>query len=201
MDITNYNSVSTFMWLNHFDCILHAAAYTNLTKAEEIEAVRCIEVNVIGTQNICKVRNKLSSIKNEKKPIIYISSDYVEVSHPCVYAQTKLLGEKLLDSRKDLIIRTSFKARGTWHELSGYTQVPHPVITNADWADVIAKKIYGKIISKGMKEGGLIRVGTEAKSLLSLAKQENEKVNTIDIETMSFLCGYKYPDDCSMKLD
>src|SRR3989344_9142008 len=53
---------------SQYDKIILAAAYTDVPKAE-VERKLAIEINVFGARNVAKVFNK--------KPIVYISTDYV----------------------------------------------------------------------------------------------------------------------------
>ena len=73
----------------------------------------------------------------------------------------------------------------------------HPVYTNADWTDIIAKKIV-KAIKKDLT--GIVSVGTKRKTLKDLAVQEFKDVGEISVETADTLLGYHYPRDCCMEI-
>lgn len=116
MDITDINSVSSFIKSNNPDAVIHCAAYTAVDKAEENEAV-CMKVNVDGTQNIANVCKELDI------PMMYFSTDYVfngegeeafkvfdKTGPISIYGKSKLLGENALRDtlKKFFIIRISW---------------------------------------------------------------------------------------------
>lgn len=172
------------------DIVIHAAAYTNLTKAEE-NKIDCFDVNVTGTEKVANFARQ-----NQAK-LVYISSDYVtqDPSKLCHYAFTKKVGESMC-LKSDLIIRTSFKERGTWGK-DALTKVFHPVWTNADWVDVIAPKIV-EAIKKDMS--GVVNIGTEIKLLKDLAQQDYPYVELFPVNEADKLVGYYYPRNTTMKL-
>ena len=171
------------------DIIIHAAAYTNVSKAE-VEKHDCQYINVEATRRVSKLAYKINA------KMVYVSSDYVNVEPMGFYAFTKLSGEAFISKRKGMIIRTSFKSRGTWgpDKLSG---VFHPVYTNADWTDVIAGKIVDAICED---KRGIVNIGTERKTLLDLAVQEYPEVKVIPVEEADTKLGYIYPRDTCMEL-
>ena len=171
------------------DIIIHAAAYTDVAKAEE-EKHDCQYLNVEATRRVSKLAYEL------KAKMVYVSSDYVDVEPMGFYAFTKKAGESFVSKRTGLIIRTSFKSRDTWGEekLKG---VFHPVYTNADWADVIAEKIVDAVCDD---KTGLIRIGTERKTLKELALQEYPDVIEIPVEEADTKLGYIYPRDTSVDI-
>jgi dTDP-4-dehydrorhamnose reductase len=90
------------------DLVLHAAAWTDVDRAEEHPA-EAERVNVIGTRNVVALG----------APVVYFSTDYVfdgakrdpyvesdEPSPSSVYGRTKLLGER--EIRDGWIVRTSW---------------------------------------------------------------------------------------------
>ena len=180
------------MWHNP-DLVLNLAAYTDVPKAETAEGRdKCVRTNIMGSKFVCEAAHY-----NGAK-VIYISTDYVypgtegnysvsDVSPLGAYGMTKYIGEWFCDPKKDLIIRTSMKARGTWGE-NAYTKVIDPVWTNADWIDVIAEKILE-----------VINLGTERKLLADLAREDYPWVELVDHISMEM--PYEYPKDCSMVLD
>lgn len=209
MDITNYASTLRSFITFKPDLIIHAAAYTNLVRAEGDNAPHCIYTNLLGTNNIVSARNEFDynyrNINKPSVPIIFISSDYVEAPSPCVYTMTKILGEKLL-RKDDIIVRTSFKPRGTWDPMSGYPEVPHPVYTNAGFVDEIASLLYKRIdwyIKNNMTDNNyrIWRIGLPAHTLYDMAVTENPDVVKSSVSSVSLKCGYEYPSDTTMDLD
>ena len=177
-----------FLFTWHPDVIIHAGAYTNVPEAQRTSnKVLVYETNVVGSERVKHFANLVGA------KVVYISTDYAEnPDENNFYTQTKLDGEKF----GDMVIRTSFKNRGTWGE-NALKKVFHPVHTNADWTDIIASKVL-EAIKKF--DAGIIRVGTEPKTLLDLARQEYPEVETIPGEEADRLLGYDYPRDCRMNL-
>ena len=97
-------------------------------------------------------------------------------------------------ARTDLVIRTSFLPRGTWGKGRRQLQsVFSEVYPSKDWVDVIAT-----LIVKHMKKKGILNIGTEKKTLKSLAIEDFSNVGIIDPSDLDL--GYEYPTDCSMVL-
>jgi dTDP-4-dehydrorhamnose reductase len=180
--------------------IVHCAAYTDVPGAETPEGrLEANRINIHGTKNIAHAAHYFGA------KVIHISTDYVyggtgnhyvgDGTYPTsYYGITKLVAESFMDS-EDLVIRTTLKGRGTWGK-DAYTKVLHPVRTNGDFADVIAEKIT-KAICDGMK--GTVNLGTEEKFLLDLAVEDYPEVEIMDVNLVDV--PYKYPRDCTMKLD
>jgi len=183
------------------DIIINLAAYTDVAGAETAKGRdTAVRTNIYGSRMVCEIA-RYFDIK-----VVYISTDYVypgekgphavEEANPCCsYGITKYVGEWFCDPTKDLIIRTSFKTRGTWGP-KAFREVFHPVTTNADWVDIIAEKIVDAI---GDERVGIQNIGTEPKFLRDLAKAEYPKVKIVDVEDCDL--PYTYPKDCSMLLD
>jgi dTDP-4-dehydrorhamnose reductase len=109
------------------------------------------------------------------------------------YALTKFLGEVEVEanSKKHLIIRTSFKPNTSWP----FARAFNDVWTSADYVDVIAKKISFLVVNGA---SGTYNVGTERKTIYDLAKSRNPTVGTMSREEIKkvFL-----PHDCSMNTE
>lgn len=163
------------------DVVVHAAAYTDVAKAEEEKDV-CRRVNVAGTTN---VSNAIKEIL-PKAHLVYISTDYVfsgdkghykegDATKPVnFYALTKLEGER--EAKRALhhhIIRTSFKPRPFEHP-----KAVKDMWTSADYIDVIAQEIALAVKNYKLLPS-IIHIATERKSVFALAKQSNPKVKPI----------------------
>ena len=170
------------------EIIVHCAAYTDVAGAEKNRA-GAIDLNITGTLNVAKYARTCHA------KLVYISSDYVGYNPMGMYAFTKLAGESFTVPT-DMIVRTSFKSRGTWGK-DALTKVFHPVFTNADWVDIIAGKILEAI---KLDLTGIVNIGTKKKTLKELAQQEYPYVDTIPVSKADSMLGYKYPRDCSMNL-
>lgn len=115
LDITNKDIVHSVLNKTAFDFFIHLAAYTNVDKAE-IEKEKASSLNIQGTRFIT------DELVFQKKPFIYVSTDFVfdginppfdEYSKPnpiSYYGQTKYEAEKIV---KDygMIVRTSYPYR------------------------------------------------------------------------------------------
>ena len=112
LDITDLNSVNSFINDNDINTIINCAAYTAVDKAEDDEET-AYKTNVIGPYNLAKTGRKL----------IHISTDYVfdgknnkpykeeDKTNPIsVYGKTKMKGEEeiLKNSKNAIIIRTAW---------------------------------------------------------------------------------------------
>lgn len=112
LDITDEESVKSFVKTHQIDMIVNCAAYTAVDKAEDDVAL-AEKINVAGPRNLAKTGAK----------IIHISTDYVfdgtahkpltpqDETHPLsVYGRTKLAGETEVLKYADeaIIIRTAW---------------------------------------------------------------------------------------------
>ena len=116
LDITDINAVADYVFKNKIDCIVNAAAYTAVDKAES-EPLAAFSINGDGVWNlahICMEQNVF---------LIHISTDYVfdgTASKPyktnastnpvSVYGKSKLAGEKAIRDAQipSVIFRTSW---------------------------------------------------------------------------------------------
>lgn len=116
LDITDKQSVYTYVKTLNPEVIIHCAAYTAVDQAED-DRERCYEVNVTGTKNLAE------AAKDVDAKFVYISTDYVfngqgkepftEMDQPNpvgYYGVTKLDGEKAVQSVLDrwFIVRISW---------------------------------------------------------------------------------------------
>ena len=116
LDITDKSAVMTFVEQNKIDVIVNCAAYTNVDKAEDDEAI----AELI---NATAVRNLAEAAKAQDATLFHVSTDYVfgaEGNTPRsedmptnplgVYGTTKLHGEQAIQEvgAKAIIIRTAW---------------------------------------------------------------------------------------------
>ncbi len=162
-----------------FDLIIHAAAYTDVVKAEK-EQEACFATNVTGTINLCEAY--------PDTPFVYISSEYAKdpVNY---YAKTKQLAEEEVKKRekKYLIIRTLFKP----------SPFPFPrafidQYTEGDYADIIIPLVVNAIQEWNKKTSKLIYIGTGRKTIFELAKRTRPDVKTMSIKEIT---AVKLPAD------
>lgn len=176
------------------DLIIHAAAYTDVVKAEK-EKENCFNVNVIGTRLLA----------NSKRNMIYISTDYVFDGHKGNYKEkdypnpknfyslTKLMGEyEALTNPKCKIIRCSFKPNPFKHEYAFTDQ-----FISGDYVNVIAPEI-ARAVSLFDKLPRIIHIGTGRKCTFDLAKQTRDvkPIKTSDIKDV--LIPKDVSMDCSL---
>lgn len=116
LDITNYQSVESFITDTRPTVVINAAAYTNVEKAQDDEKNAYL-VNAIGAHNLA-----IASRKRCAK-FVHISTDYVfdgtsdqvyeefdDTNPLSVYGKSKLWGEKLVEQvgGEYFILRTSW---------------------------------------------------------------------------------------------
>jgi len=118
MDITEKDSVHSYLKNISYDLLLHLAAYTNVIGAET-EKEKAYAINETGTKNLLDV------VSSAKKEFIYISTDFVfdgvnppynEKSIPnpiSVYGASKYAGEKVVGN-SGMIVRISYPYRAEY---------------------------------------------------------------------------------------
>lgn len=110
MDITDAKQCEAVIKADHYDAVVHCAAWTAVDKAEDMVDV-CRKVNAAGTENIARVCAELDI------PLMYFSTDYVfdgtgerpwetdDERHPLnVYGLTKYEGELAVEKLKKFFI-------------------------------------------------------------------------------------------------
>ena len=196
LDITNEESIITAIEKYSPDCLIHAAAYTDVSRAEKAVS-DCWEKNVIGTQNV------IAAVANRPIKLIYISTDYVfsgdegnyvegDSLGPAlnVYALTKLVAEKYaLAAKNTCVVRTSFRPR-EWAYPNAFTDM----YTSQDYVDIIAKELALAITHIDAMNTDLIHIATERKSVFELASRRATGVNKASKASVTV----KLPQDISL---
>jgi len=169
IDFTIVDSYKHIVLETHFDTVINCIAYTNTMNNEKEPHWSVNYLGVIDLVDICNEYNK---------KLVHISTDYIyansisEASEEDIpvhfnnwYSYTKLLSDGYVQakSKNYLLIRTHFRPK------------PYPwkkawldLLNNADYIDVIVYWIYLLIYKN---EQGVFNVGSEIKTLHSLAKQ------------------------------
>lgn len=162
-----------------YDLIIHAAAYTDVAKAET-DREKCFELNVMGTKRLAEAYKDV--------PFVYISSEYAHnpVNH---YSVTKWLGELVVNeiTNRCLIVRTLFKPTPfPWDEafMDQWTQ--------GDYVDRIAYLLCNDIMNWYGSRSEMIYVGTGRKTIYDLAKKTNQNVGKCSIKDIT---GVMLPQD------
>lgn len=151
------------------DLVIHAAAYTNVAKAEK-EDRKCWKVNVLGTYNLVN--------KYKEVPFVYISTEYA--GNPVnFYSYTKLFGEVIVKkiAKKWLTIRTLFKPNPFPWKKAFIDQM-----TQGDYVDVIASLIVKEIEKWNKTDCKLVYVGTGRKNMYELARRTRPDVELCSIK-------------------
>jgi dTDP-4-dehydrorhamnose reductase len=192
MDITSFLSVHRYLTpiKDKVDLIVHAAAYTNTSKADQ-EREACWQTNVEGTRNLIAHRI----------PMVYISTEYVfdgkvglyseqDFPNPInYYALTKLIGEQ--QTRPwGTILRCIFKPSPWPFDVAYDDQW-----TSGDYVDAIAKEI-NLAIDWFADLPKILHIGTGRKTMLDLARQTRPEVRPNSIAHAPI----PVPRDCSLDL-
>ncbi|MBR6251517.1 MAG: dTDP-4-dehydrorhamnose reductase [Bacteroidales bacterium] len=117
LDITNVEAVNAMVKSEQIGAIINCAAYTNVDKAEDDEAL-CQKLNADAVNNLAVAMKEVEGL------LVHVSTDYVfggdPYNTPCteeqkgtptgVYGRTKLMGEQniLASGCKHIIIRTAW---------------------------------------------------------------------------------------------
>lgn len=178
LDLLDSSSIYRFIDSRRPELVVHAAAYTNVSKAE-VDKELCWRTNVTGTEelvNVCAGYNI---------PLIFISTDYVflgnegnykedSIPGPPInfYALSKLAAESAVNACADnMIIRTSFRPE-FWPYLIAFSDS----YTSQDYVDVIAPKILLAIRNFWEIPNRILHISSERKSHYELAIRRNADV-------------------------
>jgi dTDP-4-dehydrorhamnose reductase len=178
LDVTNAAQVEAVVRAEQPNLIIHAAAYTNVSRAEQ-EQTACWSINVAGTRHVAQAANQVGA------KLIHISTDYVfsgasgdyhedDPPGPVVnyYALTKLVAEEAARAAAaHLILRTSFRPREFQYPVAF-----SDVYTGQDYVDIIAPMIAETILHAGLIPDQVLHVVTERKSVFELARRRNPAV-------------------------
>lgn len=168
VDIQHYDLAGPHIPKGEYDLIIHAAAYTDVKRAEE-EPRRCYTDNVVATANL--VRTYFNT------PFIYISTEYANKPLGW-YARTKRAGEEVVKTHpKHLIVRTSFKPN-PWPFPFAYENQ----YTQGDYVDVIASGLADMALKWNMETSALVYLGTGRKTILELARRTRADVSPNRVE-------------------
>lgn len=153
-----------------YDLVIHAAAYTNVDKAE-VEQEEVFNINLGGTLNLL--------YEYSLTPFVYISSEYAH--NPVnMYSASKYAGELAVKclAERHLIIRTLFKANPWPHDMAWVDQY-----TEGDYVDVIAPLIVDEIKRwYRQKESKTVHIGTGRKTMYELALRTKPDVKPISLK-------------------
>lgn len=181
VDVTNLEQVLAALGELQPSLIVHAAAFTDVTRAET-ERELAWRVNVEGTRNVAQ------AARHYDIPLVHISTDYVfsgrsapaggfsetDVPGPVInyYSLTKLVAEEAARQHDDaLIVRTSFRP-SEWPYHTAFTDV----ITSQDYVDIIAPLLAQVVQHLSRVPVHTLHVATEAKSVFALAQRRKPNV-------------------------
>lgn len=178
LDVTDAQQVQEVLERVRPQLIVHAAAYTNVSKAEQ-EREACWQINVVGTRNMAQAANRIGA------KLLHISTDYVfsgnegnyreeDTPGPVVnyYSLSKLLAEEAARAaQRHLIVRTSFRPREFQYPVAF-----SDVYTSQDYVDIIAP-LLAEVITHALDiQDEVLHVVTERKSVYDLARRRNNEV-------------------------
>lgn len=199
LDVTDAASIEAGLATYRPTLIVHAAAYTDVARAES-ERDGCWLVNVVGTRNVTRVAS------SSALPLVHISTDYVfegtrgmyrenDTLGPVrnYYALTKLIAEEAVRAHsRHLVIRTSFRPRD-WPYPVAFTDVT----TSQDYVDVIAPEILLAIRNFECITDATLHIATERKTVYELARRRRPDVRPGSKRSASV----DLPDDISLNVD
>lgn len=99
-DITDSKILKKVIKNNVVKYVINCAAITDVKLCEKYPE-NCFKANVVAVYNLSRLCQKYN------KKLIIFSSDYA-VSPVNIYGYSKFLSEKIIDPKRDLVIRTSF---------------------------------------------------------------------------------------------
>lgn len=184
LDICDTESVQAFLDANQPEVFIHAAAMTDVRRAEE-EYEECWDANVGGTERLVDALLKVAP----DCYFVYVSTacvfdgitgNYDEGSVPCPknnYAHTKLLGEYVAKRMpRHLIIRTNFVERAPW---------PYPKA----FTDRYGTYLFADDVARGLRQlvddrtCGLVHVvGDQVMSMYELAILTSPQVGKMTMD-------------------
>lgn len=173
--LSNKSIISNFKKFKP-NIVLHLAGLSRPMKAHEINIIKSINLNIIGTCNLVKAASKF------RIKVIYLSTSYV---YPGIrgnykeedplkpwnnYSWSKLGGECAVQMYKNsLIIRLCMTEKPFIHK-NAYANVRTNFIYQEDAA---------KIILKLLNKKGVINVGGPNQTVFKFAKKFNKKIKKI----------------------
>jgi dTDP-4-dehydrorhamnose reductase len=196
-DLCDYSQMDRYLSNGKYKILLHCAAFASPPKVE-LDPIKGVEMNIVGTANVVKLCSKYN-IK-----LIYVSTDYVfdgkqgnykeddPVNPINKYAISKLGGEccvKLYNN--SLIIRLSFGPNIFPYEGAYVDQY-----TSRESVSTIAKKIV-ELVNGNIK--GIIHIGHQRRSVYEYAKSLNIAKNIKEISVKD--SKIPIPLDTSLNLD
>lgn len=178
LDVTDAGQVSSVLKRERPEIIVHAAAYTDVSRAER-ERAECWAVNVEGTRQVAQAANSVGA------KLVHISTDYVfsgetgnyredDTPGPVVnfYALTKLVAEEAARvAHAHLILRTSFRPREFQYPVAF-----GDVFTGQDYVDVIAPRVALAVAHALEVHDEVLHIVTERKSVYELARRRKPDV-------------------------
>ena len=191
LNIENYKSIEKYLKKIKPNYFVHCAALSRPMDIHDLNIVKSINTNIIGTCNVVKACEKFN-IK-----LIYFSTNYVYPKKKGLYKETdpvfpfnnygwsKLGGEASVQMyRNSLIIRANISQS--------------PFLHNKAFSNVKINFLYhdeaAKIIFKLLNKKGIINLGGKSSSVYKFAKKTNSKVKKL------FLKNNKYPRKLTMNL-
>jgi len=196
LDITDLTSVERALERYQPQVVVHAAAYTNVARAETEKAL-CWKVNVEGTRNLVR-----AALRRDVH-FVHISTDYVfwgdaggyREDDPVgpvrnYYALSKLAAEEVVRTLpRYLIIRTSFRTAPF-----PYPVAYHDLYTSQDYLEIIAPQVALALQNLERIPYNTLHIATERKSVFELARRTRPDVRPASRQE----AGVSLPEDVSL---
>ena len=180
LNILKTNSIKKYLKKIKPKYLIHLAGLSRPMSIHDIDIVKSINLNIVGTSNIVSACSLL------KIKVIYFSTNYVYPNVPGKYkekdpvypinnyAWSKLGGECAVQMYKNsLIIRACMTEYPFIHKFA-YSNM---------FTNFIFHKDFIKILEKVFHVRGVLNIGGSAKSVYNFAKKDNPKIKKLKINT------------------
>lgn len=191
-DITDFKKLDKILKKSKSEYVINCAALTDI-KFTEKNPVKCFEVNSLGLKNISELCHKY------EKKLIHFSSDYA-VNPINIYGYSKYYSEKLIDLKRDLVIRTSFYSPKYFIIKSLLTGNSTTCYKNMFFNPISVTRLVEEIY-KNKDKTGIINIFSDKKiSKLNFAKMfaKTFKIDEKLIEPVDFI---QKPDEIKLPLN
>ena len=196
-DVTDMESMRSFVKDKNISLVLHAAAFTSPPRINE-NPMNALDSNIIGTANVTKLCMELNC------KLMYISTDYVfpgdkgnyKETDPVLpankYAWSKLGGECAVQMYDNaLIVRTSFSEN----------EFPYPKAFTDQWTSRLPVSELAEKLSQlvDVETTGILHVGGKRQTVFEYAKMisPEKEIGELSLKDVTFVA----PRDTSLNIE
>lgn len=177
LDITNEKNTINLIRKVHPDIIVHTSALVGINICEK-EKELAYKVNVEGTKNI------VDASQYTKSKMIYISTDYVfdgkkgsykesDKPNPInYYGKTKLEGEKFIDVKNGIIVRTSIYGWNIIKEKKSFSSWIIDELTDNKQINVFVDQFNSMMLVNNIAEALKEIIDKDLNGILNIASSE-----------------------------